>query len=255
MKRILKITTYLFLIISVAGILYLAATLENQKGYSIKVISITGNNLLKVDEYYKFAKLDDDKEYSKLNLPVIKSRIEKHPYVQSVSVFYDGHNKVTAEIKEKPVVAMLFSGDEEFLLTEKKEVLPLLPFTRQIDYPLLSNPKTEEKITAKMILNNNIDILKGFKIIFSLKFVNSALFDRLSEIDFRNGGDILLSFGGMNYAVVLGRENEVRKIIYFNTLWNSISEYDLDNVIDYVDLRYQGHIYLGKEPTSGDTEA
>ena len=105
-----------------------------------------------------------------------------------------------------------------------------------------------------MILNNNIDILKGFKIIFSLKFVNSALFDRLSEIDFRNGGDILLSFSGMNYAVVLGRANEVRKIIYFNALWNSISEYNLDNIIDYVDLRYYGHIYLGKEPMSGDTQ-
>ncbi|NOX16966.1 MAG: FtsQ-type POTRA domain-containing protein [Chlorobi bacterium] len=255
MKKILKITGYLFLIFSVAGIIYLAATLESQKGYAIKVISITGNSLLKVDEYYKFAKLDNDDEYDKLTLPIIKSRIEKHPYVQSVSVYYDGHDKVTAKIVEKPIVAMLFSDDEEFLISEKMEVLPLLPFTRQIDYPMLSNPKVDEKITARMILNNNIDILKGFKIIFSLKFVNTALFDRLSEIDFRNGGDILLSFSRMNYTVVLGRANEVRKIIYFNTLWNSISEYDLDNVIDYVDLRYQGHIYLGKEPTSGDTKA
>ncbi len=216
-----------------------------KKGYEIKVIDIQGNSLLPANQYYKFTKLNDEKTYGNLNLSIIKSRIEKHPYVVSATVMYDGDEKVIVLIKEKKIEAIVFKNEQQFLITNNFQLLPILPFTKQIDYPVLSNPGITEKLKINKILNKNIDILISFKIISTLKYVSPELYDLLSEIDLRNGKDILLTFSSLPYQIVIGREKEIRKTFYFSTLWSFLKGNKLNSVLDYVDLRFDNHVYLG----------
>lgn len=245
MSKILKISSFIFFFSAIALVLYLSVTLDTKKGYDLSIIEIEGNRLTAKDQYYKFAKLDNKDEYETLTLAIIKSRIEKHPYVKSVLVKYDGDNKVLIRLVEKKIEAILFDGEAQFLLTDKFEVLPVLPFTKQMDYPVISNPVLDRKLSLHSFLNKNKDVVTGYKIIETIKLINPELYSLLSEVDLRDGRDILLSFSTINFPVVVGRKNEIRKVINFNTLWSYLKGNQISNMMDYVDLRYYNHMYLG----------
>ena len=226
-------------------IVYLGYSLNPEKGYEIKVIDIEGSKLLPADQYYKFAKLDNSNNFKNLTLAIIKARIEKHPYVKFAVVIYDGNDKVIVNIKEKNIQAIVFKDDQQLLITKNFQMLPILPFTKQIDYPVISNPKTNGKLKVNVNLNKNIDIITAFKIISTLKYISPELHDLLSEIDLRNGKDILLTFSSLPYPIVIGRGNEIRKTFYFSTLWSYLKGNELNSLMNYVDLRYDNHVYLG----------
>lgn len=245
MKNITNILRYLLFGLFVITLVYLSLSLESDKGYKIDVIDLEGNLMLSNDQYFRYAKLKNKNDEDELTLALIKDRIEKHPYVEQAEVRYDGNNKVLVRIKEKSIEAIIYDGTEQFLITESFELLPIVPFTKQIDYPVLTNPLFPRKIVAGNILRNNDDVFTGFKIIETLKLGSPELYDQLSEIDLRNGGDIILTFSDIKFPVVIGRQNEIEKVIYFSTLWKTTDGRSLNYALDYVDLRYNGLMYLG----------
>lgn len=245
MSKIFKIWSVLFFIIAISGIAYLSITLDTNKGYTISIIEIEGNNLLDKSEYYKFARLNNKNGNEELSLSTIKNRLKKHPYIESLEVEYSGNNKVLVSINEKQMEAILFNNQKQYLLTANFQVLPVLPFTKLLDYPVLSNPNLNKKLNMNSILKSNKDILIGYKIIETFKLANLELYSMLSEIDLRLGKDIVLTFSNLNFPIVLGRNNEIKKAFYFSTLWGYLKDKQINNMMDYVDIRFSKHMYLG----------
>ena len=144
-ERNSKIIGVLIFLILSAGVLYL--TFYARRGINrgeIKMIGITGNNLLSAHDYLKFAKLDDTSTYSGLKLPVIYDRIMKHPYVAKADVEYDGVSEVNIDIVEKTLKAVLLKSGEPMFITDKFELLPVLDGTKFNDLPVISNPPADE---------------------------------------------------------------------------------------------------------------
>ncbi len=137
MKKGAKILGIMFLLTIILLIIYLSIDVKYEQGYKISVIKISGNSHLSTDVYYKFANLNDRIAYSSLSIQIIKDRIEKHPYVKRADVRYEGEGKVVVNIFEKNFQSVLFTADERYLITEEMEVLPILPFTKNLDYPII----------------------------------------------------------------------------------------------------------------------
>ncbi|MFC2082336.1 cell division protein FtsQ/DivIB [Bacteroidota bacterium] len=226
-------------------IVYLSVTVENKKGYNINVIEIGGNIHLANDIYFKFANLNDRSTYGSLSLQIVKDRIEKHPYVKKTDVRYEGNGKVTVQIVEKNFQAVLYVKNDQYLVTESMEVLPILSYTKNLDYPVISNPVLNKEISMINNVRDNKDIVIAYKILSALELINPELYDSLSEIDLRNGKDIVLFFSLVGYPVWVGRDNEIEKVIGFNSLWSLLRGKDINNYLDYIDLRFSNHVYLG----------
>ena len=127
MNKLLKILN-VFMFLSLLIIIgYLSITLESEKGYKIEKIEIKGDNLITAKQYLNFAMLDNKDQYAEINLQIIKKRIEKHPYIESVSVSYSTNNTVEIIVKEKSIKALLNYKNTQYLLTEEFILLPLLP--------------------------------------------------------------------------------------------------------------------------------
>ncbi len=77
----------------------------------------------------------------------------------------------------------------------------------------------------------------------------------LSEINLRNGGDIILLFSGIKPPVILGKGNTTKKIYTFNQLVNN-DDADKAMVMNssYVDLRFNNEIFLGNYDKTDLTE-
>ncbi len=233
---------FLLLLILIIG--YFAATIRKEN-YKIELITIEGNNHLSKEMYLRFANLLDRRSYNELTLQIIKDRIEKHPYVKYADVSLISNGKVNIVLHEKNFDAILIDNQKHYLITDNLEVVPLLEGTKRVDYPVITNPYLETKIKPFLSLEKNNDMVTASKILSGIKLVNPELYSNVSVVDMRNGGDVVMTFSLFDYPVVFGRDDEARKIVHFNALWNYLKGNETNNLIEYIDLRYHNHIYFG----------
>lgn len=239
--------TVLFAVI-IISILYLSLFKYNEKGKEeIKMINIKGNNLLSKEIYLRFADLDEKSVYDDLTLNKIKKQIEEHPYIEKAEVKSDGRGNVDIKIREKEIYAVLLNNGEPFFLTNNFELLKIYEYTNYSDIPVISNIRVSEKLTAAKVLRNE-DIIEAFRIIDAAKITDIELAKKLSEINLKYGGEVVLTFSGVNYPIIFGRGNESKKMIYLSLIWERINKFnnDLKNT-EYIDLRFANEAYIGKK--------
>ena len=75
---------------------------------------------------------------------------------------------------------------------------------------------------------------------------------KLSEINLKSGGDVVLTFSGVNYPVVFGRGNESKKMIYLSLVWERINNLKASfQNTEYIDLRFTNEAYIGSKENTG----
>jgi hypothetical protein len=68
----------------------------------------------------------------------------------------------------------------------------------------------------------------------------------LSEINLRNGGDIIISFSGLKAPVIFGKHGAAKKMVYLEMLWDKILDgKSLADNSEFVDLRFANEIFIG----------
>ena len=245
MSKFAQILSISFLLIVIGLMIYLSIGLKSGNDYKINNISIEGNIHLSKEQYLNYANLLDKTVYGKLSVQIIKDRIEKHPYVKLADVRYEGAGRASVKIIEKIFDSILIDSSSQYILTENLQLLPLLPETINIDYPVISNAFFGSNIKVLSSMKTNLDIVTASKIISTVRLINPELEKDFSSIDLQNGGEILLYLSSANYAIKIGRGYEIKKVVYFNNLWSYLKGKEINNYLEYVDLRYGGHVYLG----------
>lgn len=243
-KRFPYILSTILLVLLFALVAGLSIFLMPAKKAQINLIELKGNIYLPKEDYLRYAHLLDRNEYKNLDLKTIKDRIKKHPYIKNAELSLDGFNKALISITEKTFDAILLIDSRQFLITDHVELIPVFENTKYVDFPLIKNPKTSEAFRMLRFYKKNSDLVTGLKILTALKLVNPSLYQNLSEIDLRNGKDILLYLSDSSYPVLIGRGNEIKKALYFNSLYPYVTNEKSQN-INYVDLRFSNYMYLG----------
>lgn len=247
-----KIVGFLIFISLFVSLVYLIIFSYNKREREeIKMITITGNNLLPEKSYLEFTQLNEQISYNELTLYAIKNRFEKHPYVIRAEVKSDGRGNVDVNLKEKIIYAVIVGSSDPYFITEDFQIIPIFPNTKFSDLPVISNIKFKEKITAMSFVKDE-DIIQAFRIIDAAKTTDMEIARKLAEINLRNGGDIILTFSGINAPVIFGKGKEAKKMIYLNILWEKITNHNsyFENP-EYLDLRFSNEVYVGKKDIVG----
>jgi len=234
----------------IVGMIYLVVTSDQSGKKEVYTkIELKGNHLLKRSDYLKETGLFDEKDYSKLTLHEIKLRIDKHLYVQKSEVESDGNQTVHIKIYEKKMKAVILSGSKPVLITEKLELINLKRNTDISNLPVLTNVdiNVDSKIQSAV---KNIQLLRAFKIIDALNIAAESMQKSLSEINLRHGGDVILKFSGIKYPVIFGKGNIAKKIAALSAVWKRMIKNDkLFAKSEYIDLRFNNEIFIGKPVT------
>ncbi|GIK20886.1 MAG: FtsQ-type POTRA domain-containing protein [Ignavibacteriota bacterium] len=247
-----KLFSVILLSAIVALTAYLSLVTYSKKGKEdIKMINIFGNKLLNKDIYMQFANIDQLSVYDNISLNIIKKRIEEHPYIAKAEVKSDGRGNVDVRIKEKDIYAILLTKAEPFFVTNDFELLRIMQHTTYSDIPVISNFRLSEKPVPQKLFKTE-DIVEAFKIIDAAKITDTNLAKRISEINLKNGGDVVLTFSGVNYPVVFGRGNESKKMIYLSLVWERINNLKAAyQNTEYIDLRFNNEAYIGSRENTG----
>lgn len=242
-----KIIGLLIFLVTMSALFFAALMpVKQQVGTQVKSINISGNHLLPQESYLNFAKLNDVQNSSEITLPILKARLEKHPFVSSAEVEISEFNSAKVFVHEKNLVAVVICEDQTFLLSDELQLLPLFSSTKFIDLPIINNPKYGRQYKALEYLQSE-EIIEANDILYAIKSANEEMFRNLSEVNLNEGDDITLTFSGVHPIVKFGRNNIPQKVLGLNSIWDKIKNADNDlSQSDYVDLRFTNQIYLGK---------
>lgn len=249
MNKKIKIGSVILLSTLIVVVFAISLITNSESNYKIKYIVLNGNYHLSQNEYLKYAHLESQETFDKLTARIVKDRFEKHPYIKNVKVILN-ESTLHINIVEKKFDALLMMDKNEFLISDASVIVPKLPNSEKIDYPIISEPFKGESIKEFSRANSNKDLIIGLKIITTLKIVNPKLYENLSEVNLRDGKDIILQFSNINVPIVVGRDNEVEKIILLDKLLEKIDYNKIQNNLAYVDLRYSKYLYVGKSSLS-----
>ncbi len=250
-----KILGLLLFVILTAWILYLSFSVQRPElEEQIRSITMTGNNLLNENDYLAYAKLNGNEISKDVTLPIIKSRLEKHPYIKRADVEFSGDNEVHINLTEKKIKAVLVSDNELFLATSNFEILPFLLNTKISNMPVVTNLNSDIMLKKNEVLKTP-GLVEAFKIMDAADLTGGELSKTLSEINLRNGGDIILLFSGIKPPVIFGKGNTAEKLYTFDQLVNKDNA-DKAMVLNssYVDLRFSNEIFLGNYDKTDLTE-
>jgi len=249
LKNKVKIKSLLILLTFIGLVFVISFVIKTTNETGIKFIELKGNSHLSQDEYMKFAHIENQDDYHLLSPKIIKDRLEKHPYIKNVDIIIFENNLVI-ELFERNFEALLITDCKEFLITEESILIPKLKNSEKIDFPIISEPNNSEKIVEFYRATENTDVKIGLKIIAALKIINVKLFENLSEINLRKGKDIILQFSNLNVPIVIGRNNEIQKIVLFEGLMKKLDYSKIECTLSYIDLRYLNYLYLGESKQS-----
>lgn len=248
--KVLGLVFFVFLIFLLA---FLIMNTRKPANKNIRLIEIEGNKLLSEKDYLAQAKLDNKSEYSNLTLGIIKDRIEKHPYVKNADVEFYKNNHVRIYLTEKKMMAVLVSSSNPLFISDNFELLPVLPKTKVVDLPVITNPDRGDTVKLYSFVKGE-DITQGLKIIDACKLVDNKFFKYLSEINLREGGDIVINFSGLKPTVIFGRYKTAAKVVYLKGVLDYLTSNNSVNNISYIDLRFSNKVYLGENQGTGVTE-
>jgi cell division septal protein FtsQ len=240
-----KILGLLLLISMLVCVIYVSLFTEGREKNKIGTVLIEGNYYLPADAYMNFVKLNKKNDYKYLSLHLIKNRFEKHPFIESAEVKFKSKDEVLVKIKEKKFEGIIIKDSLQFLITDKFELVPIIASLRNLDVPVISNPYLGKPITVPGKLGNS-ETKTAFKIIETAKIINPDLYSNISDVNLREGRDIILSLKDFDFPVIIGRGNEAYKIICFNEIWSKIrTKTSKDLAINYIDLRFDKLVYIG----------
>ncbi len=234
--------TFFFLII-ISSLFFLAFFSGSRTDEKIESVKIEGNYMLEQNDYLAFVKLKNIRDYKNLTLSVIKDRFQKHPYVERADVKFEDKNNVKVYLAEKKIAALIVEDLETYFLSGTREIFPVLSHTKFIELPVITN----SSIFMKKSKNIYGEIIQAIKIINAAELTNPKLLKDLSEINLRNGGDVILTFNGIRPPVIFGRNEEARKMVYLEAITeNGFQKEQLNYSGNYLDLRFINQIFIGK---------
>lgn len=236
----------LFLIIISTIIFVALKPIKEQNAEQIKSLKFSGNQLLSQSSYLSFARLTENGISKEITLPILKARLDKHPFISSTEIEITDTNNAEVRVSEKHLIAILICAEQTFLVSDELELLPLFPSTKFVDMPIISNPKYCKQYDPLKKISNP-EILEAYDIINAMRITNLEMYSKLSEINLNRGTGITLTFSKVNPLIKFGNESIAKKILSLNSIWQELN--DMESKLsqnEYVDLRFINNIYLWK---------
>jgi cell division protein FtsQ len=207
---------------------------------TIKQIKIDGNRIVTVNEIIQLTQIQTGSLLYKADLTAIQHNVKSHHYIKDVIVERSLPNTIHIKIKERIPIAIVNRSDN-FYLDEDGVILPKNISNKIFDLPLISGVSASEPVSLGSIIKQP-DVIETLRLLSLMKAVNRPLYHNISEVQVRNGGDIILYSAENGVPIIFGRGDVPQKLVKLEAFWNSVVRERGSQSLQYIDLRYQDQI-------------
>ncbi len=176
-----------------------------------------------------------------LSLGAVRERLLSHPYVRDARVTRIYPDAVAIEIVERIPVASFMSNGRIRYLDADGVVLPYLPGEAPYDLPVISGiPELPRTRVGQAVASD--DFFEAVSILSAALESDTSVYRLISEVDMKNGGDVLLFSSEVAVPIIFGRGEAARKFAILRTFWNKFVREEGPENLKYIDLRYDDQV-------------
>jgi cell division protein FtsQ len=212
----------------------------------IKQIKIDGNRIVGEHEILQLTQVQMNALLYTVDLTAIQRNVMSHHYIKDALVERNLPNSLHIQVVERIPLALV-NRSETLYLDEEGIVLPRSISHRIFDLPVISGISESEPLLLGSVIKQP-DIVEALHMLATLKAANRPMFHNISEVQVRNGGDIVVYSAEGGVPIIFGREDIPSKIVRLETFWNDVVRTRGTQLLQYVDLRYQDQIVARWSP-------
>jgi cell division protein FtsQ len=216
----------------------------------IKQINIDGNRIVGENEILQLTQVQMSALLYKVDLTAIQRNVMSHHYIKDAVVERNLPNSIHIQVVERIPIAMV-NRSETLYLDEEGVVLPRSISHRLFDLPMISGISESEPLVLGSTIKQP-DVMEVLRLLAMMKTVNRPMYHNISEVQVRNGGDIVVYSAEGGVPIIFGRDDMPSKLVRLETFWNDVVRTRGTQLLQYVDLRFQDQIvaYWNPEPSA-----
>jgi cell division protein FtsQ len=212
----------------------------------IKQIKIDGNRIVGENEILQLTQIQMNALLYKVDLTAIQRNVMSHHYIKNAVVERSLPNSIHIQVVERIPIAIV-NRPETMYLDENGVVLPRSISHRLFDLPMISGISEYEPLVLGSIIKQP-DVMEALRLLALMKTVNRPMYHNISEVQVRNGGDIVVYSTEGGVPIIFGRDDMPSKLVRLETFWNDVVRTRGTQLLQYVDLRYQDQIVARWNP-------
>jgi len=232
-------TFYVLMLIALVICLVFSANAW-KSSLKINQIKIDGNRIVNTNELIQLTQIQIGALLYKADLTAIQRNIMSHHYIKDAVVERNLPNSINIQIIERVPIAIM-NLSEPLYLDEDGVVLPKTVSRKVFDLPMITGISASEPFVLGSTITQP-DEIEALQLLAVLRIVNRPLYHNISEIQVRNGGDIVFYSAEGGVPIIFGRGDLSGKLIRLEIFWNDIVRTRGVQYLQYVDLRYQDQI-------------
>ncbi len=230
------------------GLLVLLATIVGLIAFanvwksSLKVahVTLTGNRIVEANELFQLANVRHGSLIYDIDLRAIRKNLMSHYYIKDAIVERNLPSTIQLTVEERNPIALVNRPDPVYL-DEDGVILPHSVSKALFDLPILTGVKLGTAASYGAVVQDS-DAHEALEILTAARLVNSELYHLISEIQLRNGHDIVMYTAEGGVPVIFGEGNVADKMVRLDAFWKDvIRQRGLQN-LQYVDLRYDDQV-------------
>jgi cell division protein FtsQ len=234
-----------FMLIAIAICLVLGANAW-KSSLKIKQIKVEGNRIVGSNEILQLTQVQMNTLLYQVDLTAIQRNVMSHHYIKDAVVERNLPNSLHIQIIERVPITIV-NRPETVYLDESGVVLPRTISHRLFDLPMMSGISAGEPLVLGSTVTQP-DVIEALQLLTAMKTVNRPMYHNISEVQVRNGGDIVVYSAEGGVPIIFGRDDMPDKLVRLETFWNSIVRTRGTQLLQYVDLRYQDQIVARWNP-------
>jgi len=240
-NKILKI--FLLIITNVIVLLVIFLLLWKNNIFVLKAVRIHNNQIVTKNEILQRTVFDFSADIFNINVDRIEKDILNHPMIEEVRVTRFYPSILNIRVKEHVLIAGI-SGSEVAAVTEKGNLI--FKYNPQVlyDLPIITGIHFETDTLGSRKPKNPDLMKKGVKILKTIKKKDPLLFHEISELNFSQDKGMVFFLRKNNIPVIFGKNNLLRKLNYFSTIFNTLLEKKSLNSALALDIRYEGQVVV-----------
>jgi cell division protein FtsQ len=213
-------------------------------------IDIEGNRIVGIKEIVQLANIKPDTQLYNIDLTTIQQRIASHHYIKDAIVERNLPNTIHIQVIERFPLAIV-NRTQTLYLDEDGIVLPRGISNKVLDLPVISGISTDEPLRLGSSMRQQ-DISEALQLLSVMKRFDRTMYHNISEVQLRDGGDIILYSTEGGIPIVFGHGELASKLVRLEKFWNTFVRTQGPQYLQYIDLRFQDQIIArwNKEPSN-----
>lgn len=208
----------------------------------IREIRVEGNNVVPTGEILTLAKVSSSEKLFEVDLYAVQKRVMQNSFIRNVSATRHVPGILTIRVEERIAVAAVILEDVVYLDADGV-VLPPSRSEHLFDLPVVTgtlDPST--LVPGKRVAAANV--MEALSILATAHAIDEEIFMKISEVNLRGTGDIVLYSSEYGVPVIFGHGDAGPKLVKLNVFWKEFVTRQGAHELLYVDLRFHDQVVV-----------